>query len=214
MTEEILVTHQLCPLCKAPSSAFFKEAYLSCSQCGGIFLSQHLLLGAAKEKARYETHNNDVHDAGFQKFVSPIVEAVLAKIPAGQRGLDFGSGPGPVVSCLLKEKGYDIVQYDPFFSDKPALLQQKYDFIVCCEVVEHFYFPEREFRLLRNLLVAGGRLFCMTLLYEQQIDFAKWFYKNDETHVFFYQASTFAWIAKHFGFSDLTINGRLIELKA
>jgi len=32
------------------------------------------------------------------------------------KGLDFGAGTGPVISKVLKDKGYCIAQYDIFFS--------------------------------------------------------------------------------------------------
>jgi citrate lyase synthetase len=50
----------------------------------------------------------------------------------------------------------------------------------------------------------------MTDLYDESIDFAKWYYKNDVTHVFFYTKETFVWIQKEFGFRDLKIEKRLI----
>ncbi len=175
-------------------------------------MAPKLRLNAAREKARYETHNNDVNDPGYRKFVEPIVSAVLSDFSPAHSGLDFGAGPGPVISSLLHEKDYKIVQYDPFFANNPELLLQKYDYIVCCEVIEHFYHPADEFRRLCNLLVEGGRLFCMTMLYDDQIDFAKWFYKNDETHVFFYRAQTMTWIEKQLDFCALKISNRLIEL--
>ncbi|PKL44474.1 MAG: methyltransferase [Candidatus Riflebacteria bacterium HGW-Riflebacteria-2] len=211
LTGQVNAETELCPLCGTASQNFFRQQYFGCPECGGIFMIPHLRLSPAKEKARYETHNNDVTNPGYQKFVEPIVSAVLSDFSPEQRGLDFGAGPGPVISCLLHEKGFNIVQYDPFFADKPELLQQKYDYIVCCEVIEHFYQPAAEFRRLRELLVDGGRLFCMTMLYDEQIDFARWFYKNDETHVFFYRAQTLAWIERNLGFRNLQIKDRLID---
>jgi hypothetical protein len=50
----------------------------------------------------------------------------------------------------------------------------------------------------------------MTLLYSKDIDFDTWFYRNDETHVFFYQAKTLEWIKNNFAFSRLEIEKRLI----
>ena len=48
----------------------------------------------------------------------------------------------------------------------------------------------------------------MTLLYEPSIDFSKWFYKDDITHVFFYQKETVSFIAN--AFKSYTVNKRLI----
>lgn len=172
------------------------------------------LLSAAREKARYLTHNNNVEDLRYQKFVRPIVKAVTERFGLDHSGLDFGCGTGPVVSKLLQEKGYRICQYDPFFACEPELLERQYDYIVCCEVAEHFYHPAKEFGLLRRLLRQGGSIFIMTLLYDSSIDFSKWFYLKDETHVFLYQQETFAWIKEKFAFADLAISPRLIRLDA
>jgi 2-polyprenyl-3-methyl-5-hydroxy-6-metoxy-1,4-benzoquinol methylase len=174
-------------------------------------LSRSLLLSPADEKARYDTHNNDVEDPGYQKFVSPVVEAVVDSFAADSTGLDFGAGPGPVVSKLLAEQGYLIRQYDPFYSPDESLLKESYDYIVCCEVIEHFNDPQRSFALLRRLLRPGAKLFCMTLLYSPAINIDKWFYANDETHTFFFQAHTLNWIKKHFAFSALSIDNRLVK---
>ena len=202
---------ELCPLCQNEGADFFRKVYYKCSECGALFRPQRLLLSPEKEKARYETHNNDVNDIRYQQFVSPIVNAILKDCTQQQRGLDFGAGTGPVVSKLLRDQNYQISLYDPFFHNHPELLQQKYDYIVCCEVIEHFYQPAKEFALLKNLLKAGGRLYCMTEIYQPQIDFNRWRYRNDETHVFIYQAETLEWIRQTLGFTALTIDNRLIQ---
>lgn len=164
------------------------------------------------EKARYETHNNDVNDLAYQKFVSPISNYVLKHFSPTDSGLDFGSGTGPVISKVLKDNGYDIKQYDPFFANFPELLTQKYDYIVCCEVMEHFHNPDKEFFQLRAMLNPNGALICMTHLYDDTIEFKNWYYKNDPTHVFIYQKPTIAYIAKRFNFTSYKIDSRLIVL--
>jgi len=82
--------------------------------------------------------------------------------------------------------------------------------VACCEVIEHFYNPSKEFKLLKELLAPNAKLYCMTDIYNENTDFASWYYKNDATHVFFYHAKTFEWIQKEFGFSGLLIEGRLV----
>jgi len=61
--------------------------------------------------------------------------------------------------------------YDPFFHPKSELLAKKYDFIIACEVIEHFHDPRKEFELLYKLLNQGGKLYLMTDLYSQEVDF-------------------------------------------
>lgn len=204
---------QTCPLCHEAAKPFSSDNYFLCPECGGLFLDRHLYVDTETEKARYETHNNDVDDPRYRKFVSPITLAVLDKHTADDTGLDYGAGTGPVISVVLQERGYRIKQYDPFFHPYPDLLKSRYDYIACCEVIEHFHQPDDEFERLKSLLKKGGNLFCMTDLYYPEKDFENWYYKSDPTHVFFYQQRTFEWIKKRYGFSSVTINGRLIHYK-
>jgi 2-polyprenyl-3-methyl-5-hydroxy-6-metoxy-1,4-benzoquinol methylase len=206
-----------CPLCHS-QAAFFstarKRAYHRCDHCGAVFMARRHHLSVEAEKRRYAAHQNDVDDPRYQAFVRPLVNRVLEQCRPEHDGLDFGCGTGPVVSKLLAEQGCRIAQYDPYFSDLPALLERIYDYIVCCEVIEHFREPAREFTLLRSLLKRGGMLFCQTELYAPEIELAAWPYANDTTHVFFYRERTREWIRDHFGFSALDVNGRLVQFKA
>ena len=162
------------------------------------------------EEKHYRFHNNDVNDKGYQNFVSPITSAILADFTNTDSGLDFGAGTGSAISKVLQDNGFQIVQYDPFFHNHPELLKTQYNYIACCEVVEHFHHPAKEFELLKKLLLPNGKLYIMTHLYEPVVDFTTWYYKNDHTHVFMYQQETMEWIAKTFGFSSVEIKTRLI----
>lgn len=210
-------TEITCSLCSAKVSYFHQFRtmhYYRCSGCSSILLDPGMYLPPEKEKSRYEEHKNDVNDPGYQQFVMPVVEKVEQKFNQTHSGLDFGAGPGPVITKLLQQdRGFKIEVYDPFFCNNPASLSQTYDFIVCCEVIEHFHFPTREFELLRSLLKPGGSLYCMTEIYHDDLDFEKWYYKNDPTHVFFYHENALAWIKKQFKFSELKIEGRLIHFE-
>ncbi|MDX1572708.1 MAG: class I SAM-dependent methyltransferase [Methylophaga sp.] len=168
------------------------------------------LPNADREKALYLTHNNDVDDPRYQAFVSPVTQAILAEQGPEKSGLDFGAGPGPVISHQLAQLGYQITLYDPFFHNNIKALNETYDFIISCEVIEHFHQPVQEFVRLRGLLKPGGRLYCMTELFSETMDFANWYYKNDPTHVFFYHAACLPLIAERFGFSQFRQDGRLI----
>ncbi len=206
---------EACRLCGSTSRLFSKErdrVYYSCKNCSAVFMSPASFVRIEDEKKRYTEHNNDVEDSGYQKFVQPIVLGVQQEYGKEQRGLDFGSGTGPVVTKLLTDIGYKLELYDPFFCDRKEVLLQKYDFIVCCEVIEHFRFPYKEFKLLRSLLNPGGTLYCMTDLYSEDINFKRWYYKDDPTHVFFYHKDTFNWIKSEFRFSFLKVDSRLVRL--
>lgn len=208
-----IMQNTTCPLCHTHSPVFFEEkkrVFYRCPECDAIWLDRQHYISPQAEKDRYLQHNNDVDDPGYQKFVMPIVGAVKRNHSPVQRGLDFGAGTGPVIAKLLSHAGYEIKLYDPFFHPNKALLEQKYDFVVCCETMEHFHHPRQEFETLRNLLKPNGALYCMTHLYEEGIAFQNWYYKNDPTHVFIYTRQTVKWIAHHFGFSCARVEGRLI----
>lgn len=202
---------QTCALCSQGATPFHRQEFFCCPECRGIFRPGHLHLGPVEEKARYENHNNDIHDPAYRQFVSPITGSVLKDYTPAHTGLDFGAGTGSAISEVLSEKGYQISQYDPFFHDHPELLERKYDYIVCCEVIEHFHDPHKEFGLLKRLLLPGGALYCMTHIYSPDILFENWYYKNDPTHVFIYQKETIEWIGSKFGFSSVKIENRLIK---
>ncbi len=206
-----------CPLCQADASFFLedrKTSFYKCPGCGSVFRDPADGLTFEQEKARYLTHNNCPVDPGYRAFVAPIVDEVKKLFLPSHQGLDFGAGPVPVIAKLLQNQGYQLEAYDPFFHIRPELLERKYDFITACEVIEHFRQPAEEFKRLRAILKPGGTLLCMTLLYEDKIDFANWHYKNDRTHRFFYTRRSLEIIKEKFGFASLKIEGRLVSFTA
>lgn len=202
-----------CPLCQTPSNHFYshntREFYF-CTTCFSIFLDDNNYFSEEDEQKHYEHHQNDVFDLGYQQFASPIVNAIKKDFKPNHQGLDFGSGTNSVIVKLLRDDFFQITEFDPYFSNHPAVLENKYDYIACCEVMEHFHHPRKEFEKLYNLLLPNGKLYCMTELFNETKSFDSWYYKNDHTHVFFYHEKTIAWIAEKIGFSKFTIEGRLI----
>jgi len=203
----------ICTLCGSVLINKKDEYYYDCGSCRAIVKDDQYYLAADEERAEYETHNNDINDVRYQNFTMPITNYVLEEFLPAHKGLDFGSGTGPVISSMLKKKGYDIVQYDPFFAPDQSVLNHRYDYIVSCEVFEHFYNPQMEIDRLTSLLNRNGGLLIMTLLYHDRIDFSRWNYRNDDTHVFIYRKETIEYIAneKKLGIDVLT--DRFIALR-
>jgi hypothetical protein len=203
----------LCPLCKGGKHVYYrhgKRIYYQCEKCDSIFLDENYRLTPDREKKRYLEHNNDVNDNRYQNFVEPITSAILNKFKSHHTGLDYGAGTGPVITKILKDYSYNIKTYDPYFHNYPEYLKKKYDYIACCEVIEHFYNPYSEFKKLKNMVKKTGALYCQTNLYNKSINFKNWYYKNDPTHVFFYTEKSIFWIKENFAFHDVTIDSRLI----
>lgn len=203
-----------CPLCQHSATLFYdfkQRLYYQCGFCHAIIKDPDSWPDREEEKNRYLEHLNDVDDKRFQKFVSPLTNTVPQYFNSTDRGLDFGAGHAPVITHVLKQQGFDIEAYDPLFADDRDLLQQQYDFICSCEVIEHFHQPAESFTLLRSLLKPSGKLLCMTELYHEGIDFHRWNYKNDPTHVFIYHRNTISYIAEKYGFTGWSIDNRLIS---
>jgi len=209
---------ETCSICDEEAlNLFFAQndrSFLRCSNCLSIFLEKACLLNHNEEKSHYDWHNNDVFDEGYRSFTSPISNVILASHSPKERGLDFGAGPGPVISQVLSEHGYQVALYDPFYHKNDVVFSEKFDFIFACEVVEHFHDPMSEFLRLYNLLLPNGKLYLMTHLFNDSVpvNFEDWYYKNDPTHAVIYHDKSIAYIAKKIGFIKHTIEGRLITL--
>lgn len=202
-----------CSLCEGETTDFHyceNKKFVQCKNCKAILLLPEFYLNAAKEKDRYSQHNNDIKDPRYQKFVSPITTHVIENLSSTTLGLDYGCGTGPVAAVELQKRGFTVNLYDPFFEDHPEVLTLKYNFIICCEVMEHFHDPYGEFKLLNDLLLPGGILYCKTSVFFEDMDFEKWYYKNDPTHVIFYTPQSLEWIKTNLRFSELYFDPKLI----
>ncbi len=206
-----------CPLCSSAAELFLEippRKYFKCSKCLSVFLDPLNYLTPEKEKARYDKHQNDSNDQGYQEFTAPLIQELESGTQPGDRGLDFGAGPGAVIAGLLRKKGYSLELYDPYYWPQTEPLQSKYDYIICSEAMEHFREPHKEFLLMKSLLKPGGSLYCTTHIYSEAIDFKQWYYKNDPTHVFFYHENALNWIRDELGFAKLRINNRVLKYTA
>lgn len=156
-------------------------------------------LDPGAEKAVYALHDNHPQDPGYRRFLSRVAEPLLARLPAGSRGLDFGCGPGPALAQMLEEAGMQMSLYDPFFCPDVSVLDQRYEFVTCTEVIEHLYRPAEVFRQLDSVLLPGAMLAVMTCFQTDDARFANWHYRRDPTHVVFYKQATLQWLADHHG---------------
>ncbi|HEX4048743.1 MAG TPA: class I SAM-dependent methyltransferase [Elusimicrobiota bacterium] len=154
---------------------------------------------SARERARYETHRNSPDDPGYRAFLDRLLAPLTAVLPAGAEGLDYGCGPGPTASAMLRERGFRTFDYDPFFFPDARPLARTFDFIVCTEVLEHLRRPAEDLARLAGLLKPGGLLGAMTGVLEDDASFEGWWYRRDFTHVMFYRPETLDWIARRWG---------------
>ncbi|NVK21287.1 MAG: class I SAM-dependent methyltransferase [Kangiellaceae bacterium] len=194
-----------CPLCFSqhliPYHSDKQRDYFHCQDCDLVFVPNHQRLPLDLEKAQYDLHQNSPSDQGYRKFLDKLLIPLVENLKDGDKGLDFGCGPGPTISVMLAERGFQVSNYDFFYYNQPELLNRQYDFITCTEVFEHFHRPKQEIELLTQLLKPKGVLGVMTKRVIDKQAFANWHYKNDPTHVCFYSEKTFLWIAHTYGFT-------------
>jgi hypothetical protein len=188
-----------CPLCFQEETELFHQdkvrSYQRCLVCELVFVPPKYLLSAQDEKTRYDLHENNSNNEGYKQFLLQLVTPMLDFLEPGDKGLDFGCGPEPVLESLFDSDQFKIDLYDPFYANKPEVLAEKYNFITSTEVVEHLYYPAQVFQHLVEMLCKNGTLGLMTKPLPDKATFSTWWYKNDLTHVCFYSEATFAWIA-------------------
>jgi hypothetical protein len=193
-----------CRLCEAIDPLLIFEdkqrTYYKCTQCDLIFVPSHQHLSEYEEKKRYDFHENDPADEKYRTFLSSLTLPLSKKLSPGSHGLDFGCGPGPAVSTMLREMGFTMEDYDPHYLNNHSALNSNYDFITCTEVVEHFRNPATDWKRLTDLVKTGGWLGVMTDLTDEISDFSNWHYRRDETHICFYSKKTFLWIANKYNY--------------
>lgn len=193
---------QSCPLCSSKDNELYfkdrKRKYYQCSNCKLLFVPKVSFLSIDEEKERYETHNNDPYESGYQTFLMKLLKPFSERLTTNMKGLDFGCGPTKTAEVLLGEKGINLNSYDPIFFPVTEYLNETYDFIVASEVVEHFCDPAKDWERMFSMLKAGGTLGVMTSCYPALNRFKLWRYKDDYTHVSFHDQETLQWLAARF----------------
>lgn len=189
-----------CPLCQSPQSELYCELpnrfYLCCRDCELIFLAPKFHLDAQAEKTIYDQHQNESTDLRYRQFLAKLFDPINERLKKGQRGLDFGCGPGPTLSKMFDENSHQMDIYDPYYFPHTEVFGRTYDFITMSEVAEHLSDPNTVFNQLIKMLKPGGILGVMTQLVPLTQEFKDWHYKNDPTHIVFYQQKSFYQLAQ------------------
>lgn len=194
-----------CPVCRSAAARPFLSVdgrdYRQCAVCAARFLDSRHHPSPAAEYAHYLRHENDPADPRYRRFLAKLADPLLARLPAGSCGLDYGCGPGPALAVMLREAGHEVALYDPFFRPDRAPLNRSYDFVTCTETAEHFHRPADAFDRLMALVRPGGWLAVMTCFQTDDDRFRDWHYRKDPTHVVFYREETLRHLAASRGWS-------------
>lgn len=205
-----MTSAETCKICKRPTRRIcFKQKsygqrrailYHVCDVCQFAAKDRSAYLPLEAERKIYLQHDNQIGDARYLAFFDQfIAKAILPFRGKGRLGLDFGSGPQPVLASHLAQR-YDYAMdiHDPFFAPNPIKATQPFDLITCTEVLEHLSDPLAAFLHLQEHLRPGGLLAIMTLFRPPQAsELSDWFYTRDPTHISFFRPRTLREMASH-----------------
>ncbi len=210
-------TAPFCPLCSHAEPQHFhrdtRREYLHCPVCDLVFAHPDSHLSRDEEFRRYELHQNNFDDSRYRRFLQKMSEPMLNRIAANSRGLDFGSGPGPLLKLMFEEQGHTMSHYDSFYTPEQKVFNETYAFITATEVVEHLHKPLLNLDRLWSCLQSQGYLGIMTSLRLPEQDFSAWHYIMDETHVIFFSPDTMTWLANYWGAALEIIGDSVIILQ-
>jgi len=200
-----------CKICNGNTYIIYDKQfdinYYRCKVCGFIYEDPDKHLESNLEKEEYGTHNNSIEDEGYVNMFKRFITA-FEPFVVGKDLLEFGSGPEPVFSEILRQEAYEVTSYDPYFLPDESYLNKTYDIITSTEVFEHFSQPIEEFEKLTGLLKTGGILAVMTQFPKDDEHFLKWWYRRDYTHISFYTIKTFEYLARTYGYDIMYHNDK------
>ncbi|MFH1714678.1 MAG: class I SAM-dependent methyltransferase [Elusimicrobiota bacterium] len=206
-----------CPLCKSNNCAqvhnINNKEYFKCPVCDIYFVKPEYCLTGIEEVTRYLKHDNSPDDSGYKNFLNRIIIPMEKYIEPGMTGLDYGCGRIPVLSMMLREKGYNMELYDKFFHTDKNIFEKRYDFIICSETAEHFHHPLEEFISINKILKPNGYLGIMTQMLDEREKFSDWYYHKDPTHVVFYSKKSMEWLAIEFKLKIIQSKNNVVIFK-
>ena len=107
-----------CPLCGDlatihPFSSGLDRTYLRCGRCDLVFVPPADHPSPEEERARYEQHNNAPTHQGYRDFLARLADPIIARLPPGADGLDFGCGhtPGIAVASHFTKAAFTSIGF-------------------------------------------------------------------------------------------------------
>ena len=185
-----------CHICDKATHTFLHEktniTYYHCEDCEYIFKSPECHQDFTAQKERYNLHENDENDEGYQAYFQRFLDFTLPLVGKPKTALDFGCGRSSLLSSLLEKEGMNCDYYDPIYHPDALNDSKKYELIVSTEVFEHLHQPREVFKHLLERLEEGGYLALQTQFHPNDAEaFKKWYYHQDPTHIVFFTAQTF-----------------------
>ena len=202
-----------CHICNQTCDTFVDEKtaieYGYCESCQYIFKSSEHYQDFSAQKERYNLHENDENDEGYQAYFQRFLNFTLPLVGKLETALDFGCGASSLLAKLLEKEGVACDYYDPIYHPDTLDNSKKYELIVSTEVFEHLHQPRVVFESLIDRMEEGGYLALQTQFHPNNIEaFKKWYYHQDPTHIVFFTAKTFKVMCEKFACEFVGDNGK------
>ncbi|ATB68275.1 methyltransferase [Sulfurospirillum diekertiae] len=206
-----------CKICNYPIKLWedtqLQKRYFYCSNCHGICLDSAYYLTLEKEHSLYNNHRNSLENEGYVKMFEDFLDFFWNDLTCKEKALDFGSGPTPVLSQLMTNRGIHVDYYDKFYQPIKCFEDQTYDLITSTEVFEHLANPHEILKLLAQHLKPDGMIALMTLFHsDDKAHFLTWWYRRDPTHIIFYTPKTLEILARQCGLEVVKTDGKRIAI--
>ncbi|MBN2797064.1 MAG: class I SAM-dependent methyltransferase [Clostridia bacterium] len=185
----------------------FDIIYHRCTSCLFVYEDSKFHISIEKELEEYNRHENSIEDEGYVNMFKRFQNAFESFV-SGTKVLEFGSGPTPVFSQVLRKSSYEVTSFDPFYAPDLDYLNHSYDLITSTEVFEHIVEPIETLDTLVRLLRPGGILAIMTQFVPEDEVFIKWWYRRDPTHIGFYHHKTFEYLSQKYQLDILFKNDK------
>lgn len=194
-----------------PTESFVHEktniTYYHCVSCECIFKSPEYYQDFESQKERYNLHENNEEDVGYQAYFRRFLDFVLPYTGEPKCALDFGCGTTTLLAQMMATEGIQADAYDPIYHPEGLDEDQQYELIVSTEVFEHLHDPRKVFEMLCGHLERGGYIALQTQFHPNVIEaFKTWYYHQDPTHIVFFTPKTFKVLAEQCGCSYIADN--------
>ncbi len=196
----ITLEENKCRICHFDTTFLFEKLirkkyqgrYFLCKNCGSLQLKDPVWLEETySEKATF----SDLDPGRTIRIELVAKEIKLLKkqlhIKRKLSILDYGAGEG-----ILKKISLDnVTNFDPYFnySSLEEIKKNKYDLIVCIEVLEHLENVSEFFNLIKDLADKDTMILCSTeLINKDKIDPSWWYFTPDiGAHITFWSEKSF-----------------------
>ena len=163
--------------------------YGECSSCGHV--STDYFDDWTHERFKDEIYNDQyhVHDPAYVERRPIATAAAVARFyDRPTKVLDYGSGSG-LLTKILSKFGMESIAFDPM-TTKPLVSSDKFDLLLCIEVLEHVPNPWVAAETLLRHAGRGADVVVTTLLLPEATEHENWWMGPRNGHIHAYSKAS------------------------